>query len=126
MLYIGSMAESDERGTVVKAEFVNWGTQIIAHAMVSIIDHVGIITCIIILKGRLVHRNLCVHGKITAGIENPNYLMGVTLVHAVRSLRDWIIDNPAGSYEVDNAVIQPGKQQLRADISRRFTIGILE
>ena len=125
-IYIGSIGKEGEEGTKVEAEFVNWDSQISAHAMVSVIDEVGLTVCILILKGKIVRRSLYVHGKILTSVsEVPSYLTEVTVVHAMRVMHDWIQGNPAGLYGVTNAAVHAGEYQLCKDIAGWFNRGTL-
>ena len=59
------------------------------------------------------------------GADNPSYLTEITIAHAMRAMRDWIIENPSSLHEVNNAEIHAGNQRLMIHISRWFTTGTL-
>ena len=71
----------------------------------------------VILKSEIAQRNLYVHGRVLNGAECPVYLTQISVVHAIRTLRDWIHDNRSGLYNITTAVIYAGDTQVNAGIS---------
>ena len=109
----------------MEAKFANWDSQISAHATMPRVGNVGMTVFIIILKGRRVHRNLRVHGKMLMGIDNPVYLTEVAGVHAIRTMHDWIRENVAALRGAANAAAHSGGHQLRKDIAQWLRKGVL-
>ena len=104
-ILFGLIAARDEHHATVRSEFVTWDTQISAHAMVSIVDQVGMTSCIVVNKSKIVHRNLYVYSRLLVCIGNPIFLTESTVVHAIRTMHDWIIDNPACTSETNADII---------------------
>ena len=113
---MGPIAEGSEEETREEDKFVNWDTQLSAHAMVAMIDNIGLTVCLIIPREKIAHRNLVIRGKIIVEVGKPLYRAEVPVTHALRAMRDWIQENRSGLYNITNAVIHAGDPQTNYEI----------
>ena len=101
------------------------GQNVSVHVGVMVLDRTGMTVCVVYSRGRIVHRNLYVHGKVISQ-DTPEYLQEAAVIHAIRVLRDWIQEYPAGLYNTSHIMIYAGTHGLIAAIRRWLITGVLE
>lgn len=87
-------------------------------------DGIGATISIVIYKNRVAHRNLYIHGKVITR-EKPRYLEEVAVVHALRTLHDWLAASPIQQKDLDSMTIHAGDYKAIHLLERWFGTGFL-
>ena len=101
-----------------------YGKSLLARTGVAIIDNIGITVTIIILGGEIMHRNLYVHGTMITE-EKPRYLEEIAVVHAFRTLHDWILATEKERPLISDITVSAGETGTVTTLARWMHRGSL-
>ena len=89
------------------------------------LDKIGITVCIIVVGNNIEHRNLFIHGRALTQ-ERPEYLDEVTVVHAMRTLKEWWSAKESVRHQHNGITLRAGSYKVVEAIRKWFAEGQLE
>ena len=98
--------------------------ELTVYAGMAIMGDIGATACIIKMDSITVHRGLHVHGTVISK-DRPAYLEEVVLVHALRTLHDWLLKTNQSQENLQSMTLKAGTYQTIGALSNWFEAGTL-
>ena len=83
------------------------GRKLQVYVEVGCLGQLGATACVVFLDTNIVHRGLHIHGAIISA-EQPVYLDEVSILHALRTLHDWLYSTGQLQEELHSITVRAG------------------